>query len=70
MKENNKSRVVENIKEYSQKLSISQDWLSKLVDVNYITIIKIESGSNKNSTIETLANIAKALDVAVDDLIK
>jgi transcriptional regulator with XRE-family HTH domain len=49
---------------------ISQDRLSKLADVNYNTIIKIESGANKNLTIETLAKIAKALDVGVDDLIQ
>jgi len=44
--------------------------LSKLVDVIYNTIIKIESGANKNPTIETLTKIAKALSVGVDDLIK
>lgn len=35
----------------------------------YNTIIKIESGANKNPTIETLAKIAKALRVGVDNLI-
>ena len=49
---------------------ISQDRLSKITDVTYETIIKIESGANKNPTIKTLAKIAKALEVAVDDLIK
>jgi len=51
-------------------MSVSQDRLSKLADVTYNTIIKIESGANKNPTIETLAKIARALDVGVDDLIK
>ncbi|MCX6813550.1 MAG: helix-turn-helix transcriptional regulator [Candidatus Azambacteria bacterium] len=66
----NKSRIAENIKKYRGKLGISQDRLSKLADVTYNTMIKIESGVNKNPTIETLAKIAKALNVAVDDLIK
>lgn len=57
-------------KKYRNKMGISQDRLSKLADVTYNTIIKIESGGNKNPTIETLSKIAKALDVAVDDLIK
>ncbi|PIY70605.1 hypothetical protein COY89_00290 [Candidatus Roizmanbacteria bacterium CG_4_10_14_0_8_um_filter_36_36] len=70
MKSNNKSTIAENIKKYRNKMSVSQDRLSKLADVTYNTIIKIESGANKNPTIETLSKIAKALSVGVDDLIK
>jgi len=70
MKSNNKSIIAENIKKYRNKMSVSQDRLSKLADVTYNTIIKIESGANKNPTIETLSKIAKALGVGVDDLIK
>jgi len=67
---NNNSRIADNIKKYRTKLGISQDKLSKLADVTYNTIIKIESGANTNPTIETLQKIAKALNVGVDDLIK
>ena len=67
---NNNSRIADNIKKYRNKLGISQDKLSKLADVTYNTIIKIESGANTNPTIETLQKIAKALNVWVDDLIK
>ncbi len=67
---NNNSKIADNIKKYRNKLGISQDKLSKLADVTYNTIIKIESGANKNPTIETLQKIAKALNVGVDDLIK
>lgn len=70
MGSSDKSAIAENIKKYRQRLGISQDRLSKLADVTYNTIIKIESGANKNPTIETLAKIAKALRVGVDDLIK
>jgi transcriptional regulator with XRE-family HTH domain len=70
MRSNNKSTLAENIKKYRQKMEISQDRLSKVADVTYNTIIKIESGANKNPTIETLAKIAKALGVGVDDLIQ
>jgi len=70
MKSNNKSTIAENIKKYRNKMSVSQDRLSKLADVTYNTIIKIESGANINPTIETLSKIAKTLDVGVDDLIK
>ncbi len=50
-------------------MDISQDCLLKLADVTYVNIIKIESGVNNNSTIETISKIAKALGVKVDDLL-
>jgi len=64
------SRIGANMKLYRQKLGISQDKLSKLADVTYNTVVKIESETNKNLTIETLSKIAKALNVGVDDLIR
>jgi DNA-binding XRE family transcriptional regulator len=64
------SIIAGNIKKYRSKLGVSQDRLSKLADVTYNTIIKIESGANMNPTIETLSKIANALKVGVDDLIK
>ena len=62
--------LASNIKKYRKKLDISQDRLSKLSDVTYNTIIKIESGRNKNPTMKTLAKIANALGVSLDDLAK
>ena len=74
MKSNNKtvnnSVISKNIKKYRSRLDVSQDRLSKMADVTYNTIIKIESGANKNPTIDTLTKIAKALKVGVDDLIQ
>jgi len=66
---NNKSVIADNIKKYRSKLGVSQDRLSKLADVTYNTVIKIESGANLNPTIDTLSKIARALKVRVDDLI-
>ena len=70
MSASKKSSIADNIKKYRQKLGISQDRLSKMADVTYNTIIKIESGGSQNPTIDTLSKIAKALSVSVDDLIK
>ena len=64
------STIAKNIKKRRKEKGLSQDKLSRLADVAHATIIKIESGANKNPTIETLAKIAKALSVGVDDLIK
>jgi DNA-binding XRE family transcriptional regulator len=66
----NANNISKNIKKHREKLGISQDRLSKLADVTYNTIIKIESSANINPTIDTLTKIAKALNVKVDDLIK
>ena len=49
---------------------ISQDRLSKIADVTYTTIIKIESGATYNPRVETLKKIADALKVGIDDLMK
>ena len=70
MVSNTESTIAVNIKKYRKKQNVSQDRLSKLADVTYNTIIKIESGVNRNPTIETLSKIAKALNAGVDDLIK
>ena len=64
------STIAKNIKKYRKERGLSQDKLARLADVAHATIIKIESGANKNPTIESLAKIAKALSVGVDDLIK
>jgi transcriptional regulator with XRE-family HTH domain len=65
-----KNTIGENIRDLRLRMGISQDRLSKLADLSLNTIVKIESGKNKNPTIVTLAKIAKSLDVMVDGLIK
>lgn len=67
---NNKSVIAENIKKYRKKKGITQDKLSKLADITYNTIIKIESGVTSNPRVETLKSIANALNVSIDDLMK
>jgi len=62
--------VARNMKKYRIKLKISQDKLSKLADVTFHTIAKIESGATPNPGIETVSKIAKALDVTVNDLLE
>lgn len=47
-----------------------QEKLARLADVSYNTIVKIESGESKNPTIHTIAGVAKALDISLDELIK
>lgn len=64
------SVIAENMKKYRKKIGVSQDKLSKMANITYNTIIKIESGATYNPRVETLRRIANALGVRVDDLIK
>lgn len=62
--------IAKNIKKYRKKKGISQDKLSKIAGITYNTIIKIESGATLNPRVETLKQIADALSVKIDDLMK
>lgn len=52
------------------KRGFSQEKLARLAGISYNTIVKIESGESKHPTIQTMAGIAKALGVSLDELIK
>ena len=58
------------IRELRNKKRLSQEKLARLADVSYNTIVKIESGESKHPTIQTMAGIAKALGISLDELIK
>jgi len=64
------SNIATNLKKLREAKKLSQEKLARLADVANNTIVKIESGKNKNPTLETLTKIAKVLNVGVDDLIK
>ena len=67
---NKKSTIGENIKKYRNKLGISQDILSKKVNLAFHTIAKIEAGATPTPTIDTVKKIADALGVSLDILMK
>lgn len=64
------SQIGKNIKKLRKQKGLSQDRLSKLADVSYNTVIKLESGGIINPSIDTLQKLARALNVGVDDLLK
>jgi len=63
------NKISANIKKLRAEKGYSLEKIARLSDVSLNTVVKIESGVNKNPTIETLTKIANALDVKVDDLI-
>jgi transcriptional regulator with XRE-family HTH domain len=64
------SPIGKNIKKLRKQKGLSQDRLSKLADISYNTVIKLESGGIINPSIDTVQKLAKALDVSVDALLK
>jgi len=61
--------IGENIRKIRQKKKISQDRLSKKVNLTSNTTAKLEARKNPNLTFETL-QIAKTLAVSLDVLTK
>ena len=61
--------LAKNMERLRKQKALSQEKLARLADVANNTIIKMESGENKNPTLETLRKVAKAFGVSVDELI-
>jgi transcriptional regulator with XRE-family HTH domain len=64
------STIGKNIRKLRKQKGLSQDRLSKLANISYNTVIKLESGNITNPSIDTLQKLARALNVGVDDLLK
>lgn len=62
--------ISENIKRLRAKLGLTQDDLAKKADIKYTTLMKVESGVVNRPSVQTMAKIAKALGVSIEDLIK
>jgi len=62
--------IGKNIKKLRLKNKLTQEKLAIKAGVPYTTLTKIESGVIKKPAVQTIAKIAKALGVRVDDLIK
>ncbi len=60
--------LAQNIKKLRKQRKLSQEELAKKAGVTYSTLIKLESGVNKNPTIKTIQQIAAALEVTLDEL--
>lgn len=61
--------LAQNIRKLRLKKGLSQEKLSRLADIANATLVKIESGAAKEPTITTVAKIAFALNVSIDELV-
>ena len=60
----------ENIRRFRQKRKLTQDKLARLADIPYTSITKIETGVIKQPSVQTVAKIANALGVAIEQLLR
>jgi len=65
----NTDKIKKRLIELRERDQLSKADLADLAKVNYNTIVKIESGENKNPTIKTLIRIAKVFKVSIEYLI-
>lgn len=61
--------LAKNIKKQREKLGLSQDQLARKANIPYSTYLKIESGYTANPSIQTVTNIAGALNISIDNLV-
>lgn len=62
--------LAKNIRRIRLKKRLSQEKLARLADIALNTLTKIESGLSQEPTIKTIAKIAGALGVSIDELVK
>jgi transcriptional regulator with XRE-family HTH domain len=68
-KKYNLSKLASIIKKLRTAQDLSRDELAREAKVNYNTVIKLESGANKNPTIKTLIGLAQVFNISVEELI-
>lgn len=59
----------QNIRKLRKKQKLSQEAVAKKVGITYSTLAKLESGANKNPTLDTLWKIADSFEVSLDYLV-
>ena len=62
--------IGENIKKARNKLSLTQDDLVRKSGVKHTTLTKIEGNVVVKPSVQTVAKIAKALGIPMEDLVK
>jgi len=63
------SKIAKNVQTRREDMELTRDQLSRKAKVNYNTIVKLESGANKNPTAKTLIGLSRVLNCSVEDLL-
>ena len=62
--------IGDNVKTIRKKKGFTQDALARKADIPYTTLTKLESNVVKKPSVQTVAKIARALEVDIEELIK
>jgi transcriptional regulator with XRE-family HTH domain len=62
--------ISQNIKRLRSKQGLTQDDLAKKANIKYSTLTKLEGGVVTKPSVQTIAKIAKALGVQMEELVK
>ena len=62
-------KIGKRIKDFRNKIKISQDQLAKRANIPFSTLVKIEAGYTPNPSMETLIKIADAFEITIDELV-
>lgn len=65
-----KNMIGDNVKRIRKKRGLTQDKLARRADIPYTTLTKLESNVVIKPSVQTVAKIAKALEIAIEELIK
>lgn len=57
---------MEGLRKIRESKGISQEKLALMADVSRVTISNLETGTQKNTTSDTLLKLAKALNTTID----
>ena len=67
--QNNNETIGDKIKLLRNKQGLTQDELARKSDLPYTTLTKIETNVITKPSIQTVAKIAKGLDITIDKLV-
>ena len=62
--------IGDNVKKFRKKNGLTQDSLARKADIPYTTLTKLESNVVTKPSVQTVAKIARALDVSMEELIE
>lgn len=62
--------IGDKVKRFRKKKKLTQESLAKKAGVTYTSLTKLESNVVKKPSVQTLAKIAQALSVKIEELIK
>jgi len=62
--------IGDNVKKIRQKNGLTQDGLARKANIPYTTLTKLESNVVKKPSVQTMAKIAKALNISIEKLLK